>query len=522
MFELSQILTRAARLYPEQVAAVCGHQRLTYREVADRTAQTAGVLAGLGVGFGDRVALLHPNCHLFLEWYFAAAWCGAILVPLNTRLARPEIERILADASPRLLVVHPHFAEVVLDLDLPADFTVVWTEVPTVLGPGQVALEELREPVDPVWPASPRDPEELAQLYYTSGTTGRPKGVMLSHRNVASHALMAIAELHLTDRDVWLHAAPMFHLADAWATWAITWVGGRHVFLPAFSPQAAVTLMGIEGVTVTNLVPTMLAQMVEIQETEATLLPALRLLLSGGAPITPSLVRRIIAAFGCEYVQTYGLTETSPYLTLSLPSVGVLAEGAELELEYRAMTGRPMLGVEVRVVDERGEEVPWDGETVGEIVARGPTITAGYWGQPDETERAFTDGWFHTGDLAVVEARGYLTIVDRKKDTIITGGENVYSTEVEHVLAEHPEVREVAVVGVPDPEWGEALLACVVPRGEPPSPEELKAFCRERLAGFKVPSRFEFIDHLPRTGSGKIAKAELRRPYWEGRSRQVG
>jgi len=271
-------------------------------------------------------------------------------------------------------------------------------------------------------------------------------------------------------------------------------------------------LVEAEGVTITNLVPTMLARIVHHEDARPGRLESMRRIMSGGAPMAVELLKRVEALFPCEYVQTYGLTETSPYLTLSLLKENLRSLREEERRRYRATTGRPMLGVEVKVVDREGREVPRDGVTVGEIVARGPTVTPGYFKDPGETARAFRDGWLHTGDLARVDPEGYLTIVDRIKDVITTGGETVYTTEVENVLYAHKAVREAAVFGTPDPEWGEVVSAAVVlERAGEARSENLIAFCRERLAGFKVPRRFLFLAELPKTGSGKIDKKALRR-----------
>jgi len=335
--------------------------------------------------------------------------------------------------------------------------------------------------------------------------------VVLTHRNISSHALATIAELGLTDGDTWAHVAPMFHLADAWATWAITWVGGRHVMIGAFEPETVLREFADQAVTVTNLVPTMLNDLVNHPAAAGVELPSFRLVMSGGAPISPQLVRRVVETFRCEYVQTYGLTETSPYLTFSLLTKKIRALSPNEQMRYRSKTGRPALGVELRVVDERGSDVPADGRAVGEIIARGERITPGYWRQPEATAEAFRDGWFSTGDLATVDSEGYLDIVDRKKDVILTGGELVYSTEVENALYDHPAVLEAAVIGVADDRLGESTTAFVVLGSGALCPaDELIQHCRDRLAHYKCPQTVEIIEALPRTGSGKISKKALR------------
>lgn len=530
---LWSLLVRAQDLFPSYPALAEPGSEASYAELYRAARSLAQFLTAGGVGRGERVAYLGVNSGAYLVSYFAAAGAGTVLVPLNHRLAPPELAAILVDAEARWVIADGEqeralAATAVAGARLER---VIWTNVaPT--GGGATAPAGPLGAATTTWEEAtagstrdggegagatlaPGGGDEVAQLYYTSGTTGRPKGVMLTHRNVWSHALGAIAELGLGPKDRWGHIAPLFHLADAWATFAITWVGGCHVIVPRFSPEAAFDALARERVTVTNLVPSMLNLMAKHPEATRWDLSAMRLLLSGGAPIAPSLVGALVALFGCEYVQTYGMTETSPYLTLSLPKPHLRGGPPEAELRVRARTGRPFATVELRVVDEAGQTVPRDDRTVGEIQVRGESVTPGYWNRPEETAAAFTtEGWLCTGDLAVWDAEGYVDIVDRKKDMILTGGENVYSTEVEHVLAAHEAVLEVAVVGVPDARWGEAVLAAVVLRpGREASPEVLMAFCRERLAGYKTPKRVELLPELPRTGSGKIRKAALRERF---------
>lgn len=364
--------------------------------------------------------------------------------------------------------------------------------------------------------------EDLGQIYYTSGTTGRPKGVMLSHGNVCIHALGTIAELHLTDADVWIHAAPLFHLADAWANWAITWVGGTHVFMREFDPKRIFELIQQEKVTITNLIPTMLNLMVNHPDVGRYDYRSLRVLLSGGAPIAPEVVRKIVDTFRSDYIQTYGMTETCPYLTLSTLKEHLKALPPEEQLRFKSKTGKETIAVELRVINDRGLDVARDEKEVGEIIVKGDIVTKGYWKLPEETEKAIRDGWLYTGDMAVMDEEGYVTIVDRKKDIIVTGGENVYSVEVENILYMHPAVLECAVVGVPDAKWGEAVKAIVALKpGAAATEEEIIRFCKDRIAHYKSPKSVDFLDVLPRTGSKKIHKAALREKYWEGYERKV-
>jgi acyl-CoA synthetase (AMP-forming)/AMP-acid ligase II len=345
---------------------------------------------------------------------------------------------------------------------------------------------------------------------------------MLSHQNVTTHALGTIAEIHLTDRDVWIHVAPLFHLADAWATWAVTWVGGTHVLVKEFDAKVVLETIEKEKVTLTNLIPTMLNLMVNYPEVGKYDYRSLRVLLSGGAPIAPEVVRKIVETFKCDYIQTYGMTETSPYLTLSILKEHLDQLPYEDRLRFKSKTGREFVGVELRVVNDRGEEVKKDEKEVGEIVVKGDIVTKGYWKLPEETAKSIKDGWLYTGDMAVMDEEGYVTIVDRKKDMILTGGENVYSTEIENILYMHPAILECAVIGVPDEKWGEAVKGIVVLKpGQETTGQEIIQFCKDRIAHYKAPKSIDFMDALPRTGSGKIHKKGLRDSYWAGYEKKV-
>jgi len=495
---LISFLDKAVRLRGTRPAVVSPGVGRDYAEFARRARRLARGFLDLGLEPGDRVAILSPNDPAFLECYFAAAAAGLVLVPMNIRLAPPEITEILRDAGARALVVHPTVAERVA----------CHVEHEIAIGlPFEAMVEGASD--EPLPPPPPEDAP--AQIYYTSGTTGRPKGVILTHGNVASHALGTIAELKIDDADVWAHVAPLYHLADAWATFAITLAGGTHVVVPRFDPPEVLRAFREEGVTITNLIPTMLSDLVHDPAAADGGFESFRRVMSGGAPISPSLVRKVMDTFGCEFVQTYGMTETSPYLTLSLLKDHLRALPEEDRFAYRCRTGREFITVDLRVVGSDGRDVAPDDAEVGEIRVRGPSVTKGYWNRPVATASAFDGEWLKTGDLATIDAEGYVNIVDRMRDMIITGGENVYSTEVEHALYEIPGVREVAVVGAPDDRWGEVVTAVVAVAPHADVTEEtILDHCRGRLADFKIPRRIEFLDTLPKTGTGKIAKRVIR------------
>ena len=519
--DISQFLKRAALFWPDREAVVDGAQRFTYRQLYKRACALASALLSRGIARGQVVSIVSPNTHEFIEAYFACAMTGIILNPINFRLSSREIAAIFTDAGSAAVLVHCDFFELVANaLNIVKSTIASFAPVVIAFGDqgsankaphwhdyeGALEAQPFLAPVDLSGTA-----QDVANLYYTSGTTGAAKGVMLTYENISCHALCVISELQLSDADHWLHAAPLFHLADAWAAFAITAVGGKHVILPYFNSQNALAIIDCEKVTLSNLIPTMLNAMVNAPSLADHSYSSLRLILSGGAPISPETVRKIIQAFGCEYVQTYGMTETSPYLTMSLPKAHLMDLPADQLLHLRSKTGRPFMGVELKVIRGDLSEVAHDDREVGEIIARGPIVTPGYWNKPEETALAIRDGWLHTGDLAVIDSEGYLNIVDRKKDMILTGGENVYSTEVEHVLYEHPAVLECAVFGVPDATWGESVTAAVVLKTQHSvSCAELILFVKSRIAHYKAPRKVEFLEELPKTGSGKIQKKALR------------
>ena len=513
-------LKKALDLYPAKTAVIDGDRAYTYQQIGERVTGLARFLQNRGIRPEDRISILEVNSHAFLETYYAAAGIGAILNPLNYRLAAKEIAYILNDAGSRWLIAATRFADVVkgaIQAGVPLE-GILWIgeetdeSLPIRCHNYEDAVGNTVEDFEP----APVDENRTAHLYYTSGTTGRPKGVMLTHKNVCSHALGAIAELRLADTDAWAHVAPMFHLADAWATFAITWVGGRHVMVGQFEAEAVMAIIEKQKITLSNLIPTMLNLMIKHPRVTKYDFSSLREILSGGAPIAPELVRSIMETLGCDYIQTYGMTETSPYLTFSILKDHLKALPPDEQLKFKSKTGRPAIGVDLKVVDENGIPIAADEQQVGEIWVRGDTVTPGYWNRPQETANAFSEGWLRTGDLATLDSEGYDNIVDRKKDMIVTGGENVYSTEVENVLYMHPAILEAAVFGVPDERWGEAVNAAVVLKaGESATEDEIIAFCKQQQASYKAPKTVVFLDELPKTGSGKIYKKGLRDPYWK-------
>jgi len=496
-------LTRARRLFGPLEAGVEGQRRVSYGELAGRCYRLARLVRSLGVGPGDRVAYLCGNTLELLEAYYGVVLAGAVLTPLNIRLAPAEIEAILADCTPALLAVHPSFAELGAKVDTPR----------LDLGAGyESALASFSG--DPVEPPDGLDENDVCELFYTSGSTGVPRGAMLTHRNVATHAVDAALSLGLTHRDVVLHTIPLFHV-NGWGTpHYVTAVGARHVLLERFDAGRVLALIETERVTRCSLVPSMATALLTDPDIAKRDLSSLVQVTIGGAPPGPELMARVEAAVdGCEVICGYGLTEASPQVTKAVTLRSHDDLPAEEQRRRRATTGLPIIGVDARVLGPDDEEVPWDGSTVGEIGIRSNHVMAGYWGRPDETDEALRGGWLRTGDLAVVDAEGYITIVDRRKDLIISGGENISSVEVEHALCAHPAVLEAAVVGMPDSRWGEVPRAFVVLRagaGWGVTGETLIDWVRGRLAHFKAPKRVDIVAELPKGGTGKVQKPLLR------------
>jgi fatty-acyl-CoA synthase len=488
-------LQRARRLFPNRVGVIDGSLRLTYADFAARCDRIAWALTrDIGVQPGDRVAWLCGNTHELLEAYYGVLLAGAVLLPLNIRLATAETRFVLDDSGASVLFRHPD-------------------QVDPLHSVRQVELGDEYEAMLAAQPEEPFpighiDEDAPAELFYTSGSTGSPKGALLSHRGLYLHAVHNALTGGLTGDDIVIHTIPLFHVNGWGSPHYVTGLGGVHVMLPRFDSGEILRLIEVERVTRLFLVPTMARSILDHPSLASRDISSLRQVSIGGAPAGPELVTEVEARLGCECICGYGMTESSPTLTRSLDK-----PGEPKSLAHRITTGLPILGVDVRVFGDNDEEVPWDGTTVGEIVARSNHVMIGYWDRQEETAEALRGGWLRTGDLAVVDPDGYLTIVDRKKDVIVSGGENVASVEVEKAIAAHPAVAEVAVIGVPDERWGEvprayvALKADASPR---PSERDIIEWVRERLAHFKAPKSVVFLDALPQGGTGKIQKTQLR------------
>jgi fatty-acyl-CoA synthase len=515
-----RFLRYAAQQYPRRTAVVCNEERFTYAQMADRVSRLAGTLRQAGIQPGDRVAFLSSNCHRLLEAYYGVLEAGAVLLPLNIRLTPGELGYILNDSGATALFVEKQFLPVAEAFRKDAPSLKFICQLDGTPGAPWLLPKNYDALLDAATPhfadISSIDEHSLCELFYTSGTSANPKGVMLTHRNVYLHALHVCLGLQIERGAVELHTIPLFH-ANGWGVaHFLTLLGGRHVMIQRFDPKEIFRLIEKEGVHTCSLVPIMATALVNCAERLNYDLSTLRRIVIGGAASSPTLIREVEEKLGCECFSGYGLTETSPTLSVSPMKSGMDWQG-EQRFTGQAMTGYAIPGVDLRVVDPNDKDVPHDGQSIGEIIVRGDGVMEGYWRQPEASADALRGGWFHTGDMATLNEDGYALIVDRKKDIIVSGGENISSLELEKAILAHPAVLEVGVIPVPDAKWGEVPKALAVLKPNAAATEsELIEFCRSRLAHYKCPRSFEFVDSLPKTGTGKILKKDIRKKYWQG------
>jgi long-chain acyl-CoA synthetase len=495
MLTLADPLEHARRIHADRLAAIDGERRLHYAELARRSQLLGSGLRQLGVQPGERVALLSQNSHRYIEAFFGIPAHGMILVPLNTRLALPELQAILRDCQPRVLLCDrdpgPLAAAVERVLEIPHEYEALLSAA-RPLAPPEVAESS------------------VAVLFYTGGTTGLPKGVMLTHRNLIANAFHKAVACSLREDDVFLAAPAMFHVAGVAPLVSLVWLGARSVILPSFDPERCLDAIQDERVTIMIPVPTMLGALIAAQRQRPRDVSSLRMVGHAGSAIARELIEAASRTFPhAELAQFYGATETSSVVTV------LRNEQRTIGTPLLGSAGHATPGVAVRVIDPTEDDCA-PGE-VGEILVRGPNVTAGYWNNQAATAAALSGGWYHTGDLGSLDESGHLFVVDRLKDMIVSGAENVYSIEVEDVLHRHPAVVEAAVFGVPDPVWGEAVHAIVVlaPGAAAVSGDALREHCRQAIAGYKVPKQIEVqLEPLPKSGPGKILKRVLRDRYW--------
>jgi long-chain acyl-CoA synthetase len=512
--QITQFLKKAAESYPNRPATVDlqTKRQFTWQDFEKRVMKLAGALQSLGLKNDDRIAVLTQNSDIHLEYYFATIWAGGIFVPLNTRLTSYEIDRLLNDCSAEILVLdgytyprldkpsHPKHIIFGGNGDVPDGLI----DHESFLNSGQPADDRHR------------GGEDVAMIIYTGGTTGQPKGAMLTHNNIFSNSRSALSIID--DEKPWryLHAAPIYHIADSQWNTGVTMVAGTHVFIHKFDPAQVLSAIDRFKITHTALVPTMIKMLCDEPGIESYDLSSLRKVNFGGSPISAELITRARETFpDCEFIQGYGLTETSPNISM-LPDRYNTPGNPKIE-----SAGRSVPGMLVKIVNEDGDELPRG--NVGEIITKGPHVMTGYWNDSEATKQTIRNGCLHTGDLGYMDQDGFIFIVDRLKDMIITGGENVYSTEVESVIEKLDRVDSCAVIGIPDEKWGEAVHAIMVPKeNQKVSEREIIHHCREYLADYKCPKSVEIRRKpLPMSGPGKILKRELRKPFWADDERQV-
>lgn len=515
---LTQALHKALREQPDRDAVICGAERLSFARFADRVARLAGALQAQGVAPGDRVGMLSLNSARYVEFLYGCWWSGAAINPVNLRWTPKEIAYSLDDCDTRVLLVDRQCAPLVPAVREASRSlrTVIWCGD----GPapeGMLSYETLLDAATPVEDGR-YGGDHLAAVMYTGGTTGRPKGVMLSHANLYLNGLSAAAAVPRPERGVGMVVAPFFHVGGCGLSLQMMQRLITQVVIPFFDEVVIFEAMQGEGVTETFLVPSMIKRLIEHPRFRDFSFPKFAVMLYGAAPIDATLLGQAMAALpGAQFSQAYGMTELAP--TICVLSAADHLPGPQQATRLRS-AGRPVPIAEVRIVDGEDRELP-PGQ-VGEIVARGPMVMQGYWNRPDETAAALRGGWMHTGDGGFIDGDGYVHVVDRLKDMIVSGGENVYSAEVENAIALHAAVSMSAVIGVPDERWGERVHAVVLLRpGATLDEAALIAHCREHIAGYKCPRSVEFRAELPLSPAGKLQKFVLREPFWAGRERRV-
>jgi acyl-CoA synthetase (AMP-forming)/AMP-acid ligase II len=516
MISLPSMIVRAARLNPNGIATRYGERQFTWSQLQQRIAKLASGLQTFGLEAGDRVGILSLNSDRYYESVFAIPWAGFAMVPLNTRWALPENSYAVSDSGTRVLLFDDAFAEQAQTLlaeqkQLLAIIYMGEGDCPE----GAISYEGLIEDHAAAAVAA-RGGDDMAGIFYTGGTTGFPKGVMQSHAAIWSSAIGVVSEVVMSRDDKYLHVAPMFHMADFAGSMNATLRSATHVILQSFDPGAVLDIISREKISHVLMVPAMIKMVLNHPQAATADVSSLKGMIYGASPMPPAVLEQCLKLWpGVGLSQAYGQTELAPVATV-LPVADHVIGGSKLK-----SAGLPTVVTEMRIVGEDGNDRA-TGES-GEIVVRGPHTMIGYWNKPEETAKALQDGWVFTGDAGYLDEDGYLFIVDRVKDMVVTGGENVFTTEVENAVITHDAVLDVAVIGIPHEEWGEAVHAIVILHaGQSVSEKELIEHCRAQIAGYKLPKSVTFREEaMPLSGAGKVLKTELRKPYWEGRDRQV-
>ncbi len=515
---LGDLIRRNRTLFPDRPAFIFEGKRFTWAEADQRINRLANALLGLGLERGDHVAILSKNCHEYFETYFGCSRSATICTAFNYRLTPHELHYVMDNSEAKVVIVSDEFLdtfeEIRPKLKMAKDYIVIGNTPE-----GMTSYDDFIAAASPEKPVVMQHEDDVVLQMYTSGTTGLPKGAMLSHRNLITNAIGCSFGMQLQSNDCILMVAPLYHMAAGMCSLAVIQQGGPILLHRDFNPVAILDDMEGGEVTTALLIPVMINFLLQMPDIEKRDFSNIRGIIYGASPIPVEVLRRAIEVFQCDFMQGYGQTESSAVLCVLRPEDHIL-DGTPEEVQRLASAGREVFGTEVRVVDENGISVK-PGE-IGEIVGRGANVMKGYWKMPQATAETIRDGWLHTGDLGTVDEAGYVYILDRTKDMIISGGENIYSREIEEVLHKHPAVADAAVIGVPHEQWGETVKAFVVLRdGQTATAEEIIDFTRAFLAGFKRPRSLEFIESLPRNLSGKVLKKVLREPYWKEEKRQV-
>jgi len=519
MYYLTQSVHRNAQIRGKKIATINGDRQHTWSQLKDRVARFAGALRSIGVAEGDRVAILALNSDRYFEYYFAVPWAGACVVPLNIRWSAPENAYSLKDAGAEVLVVDDAFAKMVPALKAQG---VTLKNVIFIgdgeLPEGMLSYEKLISVHQPCSDAY-RNNDDLAGIYYTGGTTGFPKGVMLTHSNIWSSAIALVTVVGLTEDARILHAAPMFHLADGAMTQGGMLAGGTHVFIPMFTPAGTIKAISEKQATHALLVPVMIQMVINDPSIKGADMSSLEFILYGASPIAEAVLIQAMETFSkADFGQGYGQTELAPLATMLSPKYHTTEGPFAGKLKS---AGQAIPCVEIQIKNEDGVELPL-GE-IGEITVKGPNAMLGYWNKPEETAVSLRNGWVHTGDAGYMDDEGFVFLVDRVKDMIVSGGENVYSAEVENAVNNHPAVDQVVVIGIPSEEWGEQVHAEVILKaGHTATPADIIAKTKEYIANYKCPRSVTFrTEPFPLSGAGKLLKRDVRKPYWEGKDRQI-
>ncbi len=519
MFYLTQAVHRNAQIRSNDIATECAGRKHTWSQFKDRIARFAAGLKDLGVQAGDRVAILSLNSDRYFEYYFGVPWAGACTVPLNVRWSAHENAYSIKDAGARVLVVDDAFAPMVPALkakEVPLDHVIYIGEKDTP--ERMISYEEIVSSHEPVEDAY-RSNDDLAGIFYTGGTTGFPKGVMLTHTNLWTSAASLVMSSPIDESSRVLHVAPMFHLADTAMTMAGLLSGSTHVFIPMFVPAATVKALSESAITHVVMVPVMIQMVINDPSIASADMSKLQYILYGGAPISEAvLVQAMETLPNASFSQGYGQTELAPLATMLAPKYHTTTGPNAGKLKS---AGKAIPCVEIKIVGEDGTSLPTG--DIGEIAVKGPNAMTGYWNKPEETAVSLRNGWVHTGDAGYMDDEGFVFLVDRVKDMIVSGGENVYSAEVENAMMNHPAIQQVVVVGIPSDKWGEQVHAEVILKsGQTATVEDIIAKTKEYIANYKCPRSISFrSEPFPLSGAGKLLKRDVRAPYWEGKERQI-